>query len=285
MSEIELGCTILPPGKKGELKPLDNGYYLLPSGGFNFPNRGGITYRVNDYIKKCMNPESDFYRRVTNNQMYMEVGHPKPWYDLKENGKTVRVLIKDVYEWINRLKTIFEDNTCGHIRAVKFDTTEYDRNPTNGAVYTSIEVCPFGEKEAILRSSLTNPSINTAVSIRSVLVAGRSTQFERFIEYWTNFDLVWENGMPNAHKYNAAGLEGFNDSLLKLNSFGNVIIDSYQLIEEIDNLIKEYEAKPEYAGTESHESTKESLLFIRDSLSHQRKQIIDVRHKNVLDIF
>lgn len=205
---ITLENTILAnSGKRGILKPIEStpggDYYLLNAGGFNITNRSGITYRFNEYVKECSRPDSELNRRVTNGQLYAELGHPTTYYLENVNGQVVRTKITDLFEWINRLKTIMDDRVCGHIRRIHWDIPNGD----NGPVYNSIEICPFGPYGYVLDTSLKNPDINSAVSIRTVTTPQKIGDRVREVAHFSTYDLVFEQGMLRACKHLSDGLE------------------------------------------------------------------------------
>lgn len=200
-------------GKRGILKPIEStpggDYYLLQAGGFNIENRTGITYAMNDYLRACMGPNSELNRRVDNGQVYAELGHPTPYYFENVNGRIVRTKITELFEWVNRLKTILDDRVCGHIRKIIWEATQ----GLEGPVYNSIEICPFGTYGYVLDTSLKNPDINTAVSIRTVTQPQRFGDKVRQVEHFSTYDVVLEQGMLRACKHLSSGLEGFLDSV------------------------------------------------------------------------
>lgn len=202
---VTLGNNLLAEsGKRGILAPMDGGpYYFLRAGGFNIRSRIGITYTLNEYVKECSRAGSDFDRRVTNGQMFGELGHPKQYYLEKINGQIVRTKITDIFEWIMRLKTIEESNVAMHIRKVHFDFTGGDRDP----VYNDIEVCGHGPWKQIFEDAMGNPDINGAISIRTVTKPQKPGATEREVDYWSSYDLVLEQGMLEACKHLQAGLE------------------------------------------------------------------------------
>lgn len=211
---ITLGNTVLPQGKKGILKPMadGSGYTRMGAGGFNIPNRVGITYGFNQYLKECIPEDSELNRRVENGHVYCELGHPPQYYLERINGQVVRTQITELWEWINRLKTIVPENVCAHIRKIHWIMTGGDNDP----IYNEVELCPFGtaNMRAWVEDGLSRPDINFAISIRTVTAPQKMGDRVRYVEHFTGYDVVPEQGMANAAKHAAAGLEDFSNQFL-----------------------------------------------------------------------
>lgn len=204
---ITFGNTILPPGKRGHLKQMDDGkgYTKMNAGGFNIPNRGGIVYRFNDYLRESMGEDSDLNRRVSDGQVYCELGHPPQYFMERINGVIVRTAITEIFQWINRLRTIEMPNVCAHIRKIHWEMTGGPTDP----VYNSIELCPFGTYKDWTADALANPDINFAVSLRSVIKPQKMGSMVREVEYLSTYDVVVEQGVLRACKHLTAGLESY----------------------------------------------------------------------------
>lgn len=251
---ITLGNSILPQGKRGMIKPITDPdgvvspYYLMPGGGFNIPNRHGVTYTFNDYLKECMGKESDFERRITEGQMFMELDHPKTYYNLMINGQVVRKEITELWEWVNRLKMIDMDNIGGHIRKIHWNISK----GLSGPVLWDIEICPFGDKKWYLEQSLPNPDINTAVSIRTVTSPMKVGDKVRNVEYWSTVDIVPEQGVLRACKHLSAGMESFLTNFrptdIEQDKFETTVDE---LIYICDKKIKNPAVLEQYKGNES----------------------------------
>jgi len=269
MSEILSfeGVLLAGTGKRGMLKPMDDsGYYKVNAGGFNLPNRHGIKYVLNDYLRECQRPGSDFDRRVKEGQMYCELDHPPQYYKVLINGEVVRKPITELFEWVNRLRTIDMDNVCGHIRRVHWLKTGGDRDP----IYNDIEVIPFGPKKAWMEESLKNPDINSAFSIRTVTKLQAFGHTEREVDYWSTYDFVIEPGFLRACKHLSAGLESLIDSYEPADQ--NQIQFSTTLEELLficDKKMKMPEVQARHAGTESFNNVRSML---DEMIKHQPRK-------------
>lgn len=268
---ISLGNTILAQnGKKGDLKPMadGSGYWLINGGGFNIPNRHGITYPFNRYLQECMGKDSDFERRIKEGQMYCELDHPKPWYNLIVGGQVVRKEMTELFEWVNRLKMIDMDNIGGHIREIHWDASK----GITGPVLFDVEITPFGDKEWFLKASLPNPSINTALSIRTVTAPLEVGGKIRDVEYWSTIDIVPEQGVLRACKHLTAGLESFLSSYVPTDAEQDVIETTMEeLLFVCSEKIKNPAVQEQYAGVESFDRLKKMVEHLKRNVKQQHK--------------
>lgn len=213
MSEISLGNIVLAhSGKKGILRPNEDGVYELNAGGFNIPNHAGIVYPANEYIISQIDANSDLNRRVKMGYCKMEVEHPEPYVYVIENGVKYRQPMTDLLQWINRLRSYDPANVCGLISKVLWRPE--NNNDLSKPIWNLIQCEPFGDKGASFKESLENPRHNTAVSIRTQISPFQPGQTQKNVEYWTGYDWVSEPGMIHANKHMTAGCESF------LNDFG-----------------------------------------------------------------
>lgn len=270
MSQLSFGNIILAQnGKKGVLKPDDEGYYYLNAGGFNIPNRHGLTYTANRYIQECMHPESDLNRRVSRGEVYAECGHPPMFFFERIDGRIVRTKITDLLQWINRLKMIDMERVCGHIREIVFDTSGW--TPSNNApIYNYIWIKPylstvFGQ---MFKENLDTPSMNTSMSIRTVTTPLKFGDTTREAEYFTNYDWVPEPGMDWANKHQTAGCEAFHVELgFDENSVMTINEDrAIQIIEDGLTNITDVQSK---AGMEALDNIQ-TILNVLKTGKHNR---------------
>lgn len=266
---LTFGNTLLAQtGKKGSLSPMDDsGYYLMNAGMLNAPLRLGHRYVVNDYVMECMEPNSDLQRRVARGEVYAELGHPKPFYFEKVNGVVCRTPITEEFEWIMRLRTIMDDNVALHIRKIHFNMMGGRYDP----VQLQAEVIPFGTHKQIAQDSLTNPDINTALSMRTVTapqVKGRDRQ----IEYFTGVDLVWEPGEHTACKHLTAGCEQLlansNNGMDIYDKESEFVVETEDLLDSWERIRSNPKVMERYAGMESFtgmESMMQRLAATRNT--------------------
>lgn len=232
MAEISLGNIILAnTGKKGILRPNDDGRYLLNAGGFNIPNHAGIVYPANSYIQSQIDANSDLQRRVKMGYCKMEVEHPEPFFYVIDNGIKYAKPMTDILQWINRLRSYDPANICGLISEVKWEFE--NPNNFNAPIYNLILCEPFGPRGSEFKESLENPRHNTAVSIRTQISPFKPGETRKNVEYWTGYDWVSEPGMIHANKHMTAGCESFLDNFgLKDNVRKFNVIDVLDKLEE-----------------------------------------------------
>lgn len=276
MSQLSFGNIILAQnGKKGVITPDADGYYFLNAGGFNIPNRHGIVYKVNDYLEECMHPESDLRRRIERGEVYAEAGHPPMYFLERVNGMVVRTPITDLVQWINRLKTIEMDRACGHISDIIFDTSKW-RPRSNAPIETFLKIKPYLSTVygRMFEENLKTPQMNTSMSIRTVTSPLQAGSKVRNVEYFTNFDWVWEPGMANANKHQTAGVESFSSELV-FDNRSELIISEDRAIQVIEAGLAEITNLKSVEGVEAYENIQSVLTAIKKSKSdRQAKRII-----------
>lgn len=260
MTKFSLGNILLAnSGKKGILRPNQDGVYRLNAGGFNIPNHAGIVYPANEYIIEQTKANSDLRRRVSMGYCKMEVEHPQPFFYVEENGVRYAKQMTDVLQWINRLRSYDPNNICGLISTIDFEF-ENPRDP-RAPIYNYIGCEPFGPRGSEFKESLDNPRHNTAVSIRTQISPFRPGDTQKNVEYWTGYDWVSDPGMVHANKHMSAGCESF------LDSFG---LDDNMRQFEVTDVVKRLEEAIEVssANTEALASYggMEALDFYRDTL-------------------
>jgi len=283
MSEISLGNIILAnSGKKGILKPNENGVYTLNAGGFNIPNHAGIVYPANDYILEQIDANSDLQRRVKMGYCKMEVEHPQPFFYVIENGVKYTKPMTDVLQWINRLRSYDPDNICGLISRIHF-RFENERNP-RATIWNYIDCEPFGPRGPEFKESLENPRHNTAVSIRTQISPFRPGDTQKNVEYWTGYDWVSEPGMIHANKHMTAGCESFLDSFGLRDNLKKFNVS--EVIERLDEALHaatdNQDALVQVGGMETLDHYREMLNIIKTNYRSGETTTIG---KSFTDIF
>lgn len=262
--EVSLGNIVLAhSGKKGILRPDENGLYELNAGGFNIPNHAGLVYPANDYIISQIEENSDLNRRVKMGYCKMEVEHPEPFVYVIENGVKYRAPMTDVIQWINRLRSYDPDRICGLISKVIWRPE--NNSDLSKPIWNLIHCKPFGPRGAEFKESLETPQHNTAVSIRTQISPFRPGDLQKNVEYWTGYDWVSEPGMVHANKHMTAGCESF------LNDFGMVDnMKKFKVSEVIEKL--DHALSTAVAGEElDRVGGMEALGQYRDMLSAIKK--------------
>ena len=200
-TNVTFTCTRLNgTNKVGELKKNERGYYLMVVGALNMFNSAGMYYRF-DAAKQFFEESSALMRRVKRGALRSEYGHPR-----REAGMSMQA-------YYARLLQIHEDKVCCHFASLTLDFENYKDDQGRPIVAILAEVCPSGPLGHVLEKQLLNPSENICFSIRSFtddkLERG---VVNRYIKTIVTFDYVNEPGMNVAEKWNAPGLESFEDT-------------------------------------------------------------------------
>lgn len=278
---ITFGNTLLAgSGKRGILKPMDDGsgYTRINAGGFNIPNRAGVAYSFNQYLRECMHPDSDLNRRVSEGEVYCELGHPEQYFLERINGQIVRTKITEVWQWVMRLRTIMMPNVGAHIRKIHWTMTGGDRDP----VYNEVELIPFGTHKGWTEDALSNPDINFALSLRSVTAPQEMGHTTRDVEYLSTYDIVVEPGVFRACKHQSAGLESFLDHQATV-PFGEVVTTYDELVHACNQGIQELTALGRFEGNESAKSVQKMLNVLSKMPGTNRP--VQLIRSNSLSVF
>lgn len=214
MNNIRFTCTRLAnTGKKGIITPDANGYYDMVIGGLNMYNSAGMKYTaVNEVLDLFQNKSSSFRRKVERGALRGEVGHPK----------FLPGMSKD--QFIDRIMTIDEGNTCCHFSEVYLDFNSFKNEDGTPIVSIRGLVKPSGAKGDFLKQQLDNPKENVCFSIRSFT----EDYYEkgvlmRDIKNIITFDYVNEPGIHIAEKYKNPALEDITGVMLARKDFDKTL--------------------------------------------------------------
>lgn len=190
-------CTVLKgQGKKGILRPDENGYYTIVLGGMDVFNTKQGFYdatSTGDILNNC----ELFKSRISAGNLYGEMGHPR-----KEPGMTDE-------QFLYRVHDIDEKNISHHISKVWYDRENYVDKKTGKKMVAFVgKIKPDGKWKDTLRERLENPEQNCCFSVRCTstdrFVGGRiSKQITKIITW----DTVMSPGIPNASKYSSLSME------------------------------------------------------------------------------
>lgn len=196
MSDIYFSQTKLKMlGKKGVMKPDEDGYYEFVIGGLNTHNNTRSWFYTAEGVRELFGPGSLFYRRIANGALRAEVGHPK-----RQPGMTDSM-------YADRMMDIDLNNVCAHFKAVWLDENfgknhpEY-KDPALIAIMAKVK--PTGPGKDILQEAILNKDENICFSIRAIadesLVRGKVIRVLRDI---ISIDLVNEGGIGVASKWDS----------------------------------------------------------------------------------
>lgn len=170
--------------------PDENGFYKQLLGGFNVYNSSGDFYPYTNAILALFDASASLMRRLNNGVLKSEVNHPK-----RKPGETDE-------EFAEKWLSINPDNVCGIFNKIELAKEPVSVPGQNQPVYlTWGYVKPTGVKKDVLESSLRDPDVNTAFSIRPVsrLVNNGGVTIRNVIHIVT-WDYVEEPGINFATK-------------------------------------------------------------------------------------
>lgn len=207
-------------------------------GALNVENTSGIFYTAAPRVLDQFNKDSYAIRKIKQKQLYGEGDHPAKTKEMLDDIRLRNDHSKD----IARQYVIDFKELAMHIKSFKL--TEVDvKDPITGLNKILITglIKPFGKYKQQLTESLQNPNINTAFSIRTIMIEeiihGRTN---RTIVALITWDAVLSPGIPGSTDHGAMGFEADEVS-----------------VEQIDKLINEY------TNTENGQETANDLCEIR----------------------
>ena len=203
------GTVLEDTGKRGIMKPDEDGYYTQVIGGLNVHNSVGEFY-VYEQAKALFERNSNFMRRMRNGVLKCEVGHP-----VREPGMSDQ-------DYIRRILTIREQNVCAFIKEIWLDFDNYRDKTGAPMVAILAKIAPSGPHGAALKASFERPGENVCFSIRSFtedyMKFGKCMRVLREI---VTFDCVTEPGIQNATLFSTPGLEGMDVTRRLLEDIAN----------------------------------------------------------------
>jgi len=187
-------------GKKGVIKPDEDGYYPVNIAAFDVRNEAGHFYKFNSYLKNLFTPGSGFMRQLLNGNLRMEANHP-----VYQNGW-------DDNQWFNRLRNTDMTRLAAHLRRFELKSFTSDSGEKGQLLTAWVKPYP-NEHGNTLKASLENPNEDTCFSMRTIALWNPITRIKNIIEFCT-VDWVPEPGLRPCRKYKSAALEGYeSDSL------------------------------------------------------------------------
>lgn len=238
---FSLSCATLEgTNKTGLLKADAAGYYTMCIGAFDFPNSRGDVY-VADYARRLFENSKLVMRRGENGYLRGEYGHPK-----KDVGMSMT-------EYIARNHEIDERMVSHYFKEVWIDDKNIVDKDGNVIVAVMALVKPTGPYGEILAKQIESDE-NVAFSIRCFCedVLNRRGTMDRRIKNIITWDYVNEPGLAPANKYNAPGLESFENvietvSLDQLNTImseikNNPVAMESETTKRLDATLKAFQA-------------------------------------------
>lgn len=214
MDVVKFTETVFAGGnKKGVLVPDEHGYYTMVVGALNTYNSANEYYTAKGALE-LFESSSQFMRRIKNQSLFSELGHPK---------KDPKMSMEQFY---SRVISIEETNICAHISEIWLDFNFGKNNPhlnNSDLIAIIAKVKPAGAKANALQLAFDNPKQSVNFSIRGLTensyVNGRT---ERRLTNIITFDYVTEPGINIATKEYSPSLE----HIIATESHNNDLIDT-----------------------------------------------------------
>lgn len=192
-------------GKKGILRPDEEGYYEIIVGGLNTFNSVGQYYTA-EGVKELFSSSSALMRRINNSALKAEYGHPS-----RSPGMTDD-------DYIRRIITIDERNVCAAFKDISLDLEYGKNNPelqNPSAIAILAKIKPTGPMGDYLKKSLDSAGENVCFSIRALTKDYYSGgKMIRVLNTIVTFDLVNEGGISFASKLHSPAVESFQDVIV-----------------------------------------------------------------------
>jgi Peptidase S80 family len=207
MGQIKFTSTRLDgTGKKGLLKPDNDGYYVMPVGGLNVYNSVGQFYTA-DGARKLFENSSAFMRRVKSGCLKGELGHPKRMPGMSSD------------DYLSRILSVEETNVVCHFSSIWLDEDFGRKNPkfnNPNLVAIMARLKPSGVHGASLAASLNNPEEEVCFSIRALTQDFYEKGVtHRVLEQIVTWDNVTEPGLSLAKKTFSPMLECLSEHNVK----------------------------------------------------------------------
>lgn len=202
-------ATKLPMlGKKGLIKPDENGYYELVVGGLNTHNNTKSWYYTLEGCRELFGPGSLLHRRVANGSLRAEVNHPRQMPGERDEA------------FMSRMLDIDMNNVCAHFSKIWLDENFGKNHPEYGnpnLIAIMALVKPVPPKGDILKEALENSQQNICFSIRALASQGYvGREVIRQLTEVITIDLVNEGGILVASKWDSPATEGINNRAFDL---------------------------------------------------------------------
>ena len=225
--QVKFSATKLPVGKKGIIKPDENGYYTQNLGALNVFNSASEFYDL-EGAKILFEESSSFMRKVRNGCVKPELGHPKKLPGMTDD------------QYLSRVFRIEETNTCAHISDVWLDYVNGKNLGQGNIVLIMGKVKPAGPFGYVLKEAYENGPENVCFSIRSITkdYYDRGTKI-KVLDIILNFDYVTEPGIFSSTKWMSPSLEDISSlvitkpviqSMINNNSLSNISQESDNVI-------------------------------------------------------
>lgn len=202
MQLFHFGCTALVGTNKTGNIPMDaDGYRTVVLGGLNMYNSGGAFYTGGPDVTSLFEQSSPFVRRMRNQALRGELGHPK-----RLPGMTDK-------EYMARGCAVYEQCVSHHISDVWCDDTLFKGADGQPVIAIMGKVKPAGPYADVLERAFNNPRENVCFSIRAITDdIYRYGRMEKTIRVPITWDNVNEPGISIAEKFSCPSMESLDES-------------------------------------------------------------------------
>ena len=201
MSNIKLESVALRgTGKKGIVKPNEDGYYVTVLGAYGCQNGAGAFYDEASG-RKMFEPNSPLMRQLEKGVLYAELNHPSTEPYIDSSGRL------DDVKFLRRVWRVEPDRVCAHIRSIWIDPNFRDEN---GKRFCAVlgEIRPHGPYGQWVKEAFENGSANAYFSVRSLTEDDNLTR-TKYTRAIITYDFVIEGGIAIAQKWLSPALEAF----------------------------------------------------------------------------
>lgn len=202
MQLFHFGCTALVGANKtGEIPVDSEGYRTVVLGGLNLYNSGGAFYTAGPDVLALFEQSSPFMRRMKNQALRGELGHPKRLPGMSDK------------EYMARGIAVYEQCVSHHISDVWCDDTLFKGADGQPIIAIMGKVIPAGPYAEVLERAFNNPRENVCFSIRAITDdVYRYGRMEKTIRVPITWDNVNEPGIPIANKFSCPSMESLDET-------------------------------------------------------------------------
>lgn len=196
------------------IKKNDRGEYLVIVGAVNHFNKSGEFYTAEDVKERFFKDNAMLMKRCKAGDVKIESEHPVQEPGMSKNA------------WFQRLYGYDKTRVAAIITELYLEETNEKEDGTNCniiLIWAAIKPLEDRELGLTLKKDLENPDINTAFSIRSIIIKEQVNFITVCkIEDIITFDWVSSPGIGKANTFYTAGMESARDYSINLANLSNV---------------------------------------------------------------
>ena len=195
------------------IRKNERGDYLVVVGAVNHFNKSGEFYTAEDVKQRFFTENAMLMKRCKSGDVKIESEHPVQEPGMSKNA------------WFQRLYGYDKLRVAAIITELYLEETNVKENGTDlNIILIWAAIKPLEDRELglTLKKDLENPDINTAFSIRSIIIKEQVNFITVCkIEDIITFDWVSSPGIAKANTFYTAGMEGAKDYSIKLANLSN----------------------------------------------------------------